>query len=141
MEPSARRFIAAALSGARERLPQINAESARQARRESLGLGGLALPAEFICPITYDTMRDPVVASDGRSYERDAIVEVMERSNLSPITREELKPDVFPNINLRARIEEYEEEVLAAAETAAAVAAAKAAKVAAADPLASEASV
>ena len=30
-------------------------------------------PTEFSCPITYLTMADPVVAADGRSYERAAI--------------------------------------------------------------------
>ena len=46
-----------------------------------VGLGGLVLPAEFICPITFDTMRDPVVASDGNSYERKAIAIVIERGD------------------------------------------------------------
>jgi len=42
---------------------------------------------EFLCPIQHEIMRDPVVASDGFSYERAAISEWMLRSNVSPMTR------------------------------------------------------
>ena len=53
-------------------------------------------PAEFVCPITQETMVDPVVASDGNSYERRAIQEVLDMAvqkgktmiPLSPLTRE-----------------------------------------------------
>ena len=49
-------------------------------------------PPEFFCPITQERMLDPVVASDGHSYERDAIVHVIFRSNgISPLTRETLR--------------------------------------------------
>ena len=69
-------------------------------------------------------MRDPVVASDGNSYEREAIEGVLQRGNrLSPLTREPLRPDVLiPNRNLRQRIEAFEGDLLdfatKAAETA-----------------------
>ena len=43
-------------------------------RFEALGLGSLGTPDEFCCPITQDVMADPVVASDGHSYERHAVV-------------------------------------------------------------------
>ena len=48
-------------------------EKQNDARRSALGLDELATPHEFICPITCERMSDPVVASDGYSYERDAI--------------------------------------------------------------------
>lgn len=70
-----------------------------------------------------------MVASDGNSYERSAIVDVIESGNgLSPLTREPLNGSVFPNRNLKKRIEQYEEEVLNAAATAAASAIAAAAE-------------
>ena len=53
------------LAAARARLVELEAAEARQARRESLGLGDLELPKEFECPITFARMKDPVVASDG----------------------------------------------------------------------------
>ena len=46
-----------ALSRAQATLDEMNRESARRARRESLGLGSLSLPEEFMCPITMDKMR------------------------------------------------------------------------------------
>ena len=105
------------------RLVAINGEAALQKRRESLGLSTLALPDEFVCPITVEKMRDPVVASDGNSYERNAIAAVLQSPNpCSPLTREPLEQTLFPNRNLKKRIEEHEVEVLNVAELAAAVA-------------------
>ena len=71
-------------------------------------------------------MKDPVVASDGHSYERSAIQDVLERGNgLSPLTREVLTPTLFPNRNLKKRIREHDEDVLQMAEQAAATAVAR----------------
>ena len=53
------------------------AEAALRERRASLGLDELKTPDDFVCPITYEVMRDPVCASDGRTYERSAIEEVL----------------------------------------------------------------
>eukprot|EP00966_Prymnesium_polylepis_P054915 1269418-Prymnesium_polylepis.1 len=77
-------------------------------------------PQEFLCPITFEVMRDPAVASDGNSYERAAIEEVLRSGNgLSPLTREPLCPDVLiPNRNMRQRITAHEDEVLEAASRA-----------------------
>ena len=80
---------AATLECARSRLAELEEERARQAKRESFGLGGMKLPEDFECPITFDKMRDPVVASDGNTYERAAIEAVLATGNgLSPMTRE-----------------------------------------------------
>ena len=59
----------------------------------------------FHGPITLRHMRDPVVASDGHSYEREAIMEVLSTTGTSPITRSALLPQVYSNHNLRKRIE------------------------------------
>ena len=58
---------AASLTRARARLDALEAEAERQARRGLLGLGHVKTPDDFMCPITYNTMVDPVVASDGHS--------------------------------------------------------------------------
>jgi hypothetical protein len=43
--------------------------------QESLLLSNpAAVPDEFVCPITMSVMRDPVVAQDGHTYEKSAIV-------------------------------------------------------------------
>ena len=55
-----------------------------------------------------------MVASDGHSYERSAILSVLSNGNgLSPLTRERLQPNVLiPNRNLKRRIQEHEEDML-----------------------------
>lgn len=111
---------AAAVERAEGRLREINGDAKRQERCESFGLGSLALPDEFMCPITWAKMRDPVVASDGHSYERSAILEVLRKRNaLSPLTRERLKPNVLiPNRNLKRRMQGHDEDILRAVATA-----------------------
>jgi len=52
-----------------------------------------------------DVMTDPVVASDGHTYERMAIEEVLRSANTkSPLTREELRPELVPNRGARVAI-------------------------------------
>ena len=43
-----------------------------------------SFPNEWLCPITLSIMRNPVIASDGHSYEKSAIEEWFMRSNHSP---------------------------------------------------------
>ena len=76
----------------------------------------LTTPNEFLYPITQDVMVDPVVASDGHSYERAAIQAIIDLaqpggSACSPLTREGLGETLVPNINLRKRIREHDNEV------------------------------
>ncbi|XP_050534733.1 WD repeat, SAM and U-box domain-containing protein 1-like isoform X2 [Daktulosphaira vitifoliae] len=48
-------------------------------------------PEELICPITQQIFRDPVICSDGHTYERDAIVSWFRRGKItSPLTNEPL---------------------------------------------------
>lgn len=52
---------------------------------------------EYICPMTLCVMRNPTMASDGRVYEKDKLIEVYQEAlkngntPISPITRLELK--------------------------------------------------
>ena len=78
-------------------------------------LHGMALddetPDELTCCITLALMTDPVVALDGKSYERSAIEAFWAKSGgtpISPVTREALKSNALvPNINLRTLCHEY----------------------------------
>lgn len=45
----------------------------------------------FICPISSDVMRFPVIAADGFRYERCHITEYLKKQNISPYTREKLE--------------------------------------------------
>ena len=50
-----------------------------------------AIPDGFLCPITQDIMKDPVMlVADGQSYERKELVAWLQRGNRSPLTNEPL---------------------------------------------------
>lgn len=49
------------------------------------------------CPIRQGPCRDPVVASDGQTYDRRALQPWLRRRGTSPLTREALHPQLFSN--------------------------------------------
>jgi len=62
--------------------------------------------ASFECPITHCIMRDPVIASDGYTYERGAIEQWMHQNSTSPMTRQTLThTNLIPNRQLKDAIE------------------------------------
>jgi hypothetical protein len=67
------------------------------------------VPQEYICPITAEIMKDPVIGSDGQTYEREAITEwLTTRVARSPMTRIAMSvDDLKPNYALRAAIERW----------------------------------
>ncbi|OHT01103.1 von Willebrand factor type A domain containing protein [Tritrichomonas foetus] len=65
-------------------------------------------PQEFICPITLEIMKDPVLMPDGQSYERSAIAEELNRNSVSPITKQPMSiDDAKDNVDLKQQIEKY----------------------------------
>jgi hypothetical protein len=65
-------------------------------------------PDEFICPITQVIMVDPVLGSDGRTYERSAITEWLRTHTTSPITREPMTAaNLTSNYALKSMIERH----------------------------------
>lgn len=99
-----------ALDYARKRCEELPALIEK--RREALGIGGVEAPSDFCCPITHEVMVDPVIASDGHSYEREALVEILGGTKISPLTREPLDDTIIGNKTLLKRIRGYDEEVL-----------------------------
>ncbi|CAL8404644.1 unnamed protein product [Boreogadus saida] len=90
-------------------------------RVESVGLRGKVLrkieelkgvsvcsgvPDEYLCPITRELMKDPVIAADGYSYEREAIQSwINSRNRSSPMTNLPLKTTLLtPNHTLKMAI-------------------------------------
>lgn len=63
-----------------------------------------ALPPWAHCPIGHHAMTDPVVASDGHSYERSHLARWLSRKRTSPLTGQQVDFYV-PNHALRAAIE------------------------------------
>jgi len=59
-----------------------------------------------VCPITEEIMKDPVVASDGHTYERAAIAEWQKKTGTSPNTNEPITAAFKPNVALKKQIEE-----------------------------------
>jgi hypothetical protein len=83
----------------------------RQAKQAEAGVSGAGcainggvrdLPHEFFCPITLELMREPTLASDGHSYEREALEEWLAQADSSPMTGLPL-PNLYvtPNLSLK----------------------------------------
>jgi len=61
----------------------------------------------FLCPITQEIFKDPVVAADGHTYERSALERWFKNHNLSPLTGTELNTKVtYNNYTLRSIIQD-----------------------------------
>lgn len=67
------------------------------------------VPSEFFCPITHEVMQDPVILSDGFSYERSAITKWLHNGNASsPMTNAALThTNLTPNYALRMLINRH----------------------------------
>ncbi|XP_051562234.1 WD repeat, SAM and U-box domain-containing protein 1 isoform X1 [Myxocyprinus asiaticus] len=63
-------------------------------------------PDEYLCPITREIMKDPVIAADGYSYEREAIESwITTKSRTSPMTNLPLQTTLLtPNRTLKMAI-------------------------------------
>ena len=68
----------------------------------------MSIPNEFMCPITLSIMRDPWIATDGHSYEKEAIQQWFTGSNISPKTGLHLASiGIVENIALRNTIQDW----------------------------------
>eukprot|EP00012_Vannella_robusta_P011711 CAMPEP_0206197622 /NCGR_PEP_ID=MMETSP0166-20121206/9158_1 /ASSEMBLY_ACC=CAM_ASM_000260 /TAXON_ID=95228 /ORGANISM="Vannella robusta, Strain DIVA3 518/3/11/1/6" /LENGTH=216 /DNA_ID=CAMNT_0053615333 /DNA_START=548 /DNA_END=1196 /DNA_ORIENTATION=- len=67
-----------------------------------------SIPDAFICPITRNIMRKPVVAADGFSYDYDAICIWLEDHIRSPMTGDSMQHKILvANHNLKSQIDEW----------------------------------
>jgi len=63
---------------------------------------------EFICPILMTVMSDPVIGSDGHTYERSAIITALQRNAHSPMNRAPMTIDsLTPNYALKSLIDRW----------------------------------
>ena len=91
--------------GARVKIAHGLATLSSTGVRDDISRNGV-VPREFECPITNDIMIDPVVASDGHSYERTAIEDWIARNPVSPVTNQPLSSsELISNHNLRSQIQ------------------------------------
>lgn len=67
-----------------------------------------AAPAEFVCPLSHTLMREPVVGSDGQTYERKWIVHWLQQHGTSPVSREPMEATrLVPNYALKSMIDAF----------------------------------
>ncbi len=70
-------------------------------------LRGMRMRAEFLCPITYELLTDPVIAADGNTYERAAIEKWISKTQTSPLSGETLPHTMLsPNRALKKIIQD-----------------------------------
>ena len=70
--------------------------------------GPVAVPVDFLCPITYELMREPVLVADGSTYEREAIEHWLKTHSTSPVTNERLAHTmIVPNNMARSLIRDF----------------------------------
>ena len=84
---------------------EIVGKNLEQLRQDSIKLKALEKVArcDFLCPISYEIMKDPVVANDGYTYDRCNIEQWWLKSNLSPMTGLPIDSKaLIPNHTLKA---------------------------------------
>lgn len=76
-------------------------------------------PPEFVCPVTHEVLEDPVIASDGITYEREVLERVVALAIAEgsaprlPSSRIRFRLDgLIPNLALRDSIKRWREENL-----------------------------
>lgn len=68
----------------------------------------IAIPSEFICPISLEIMEEPVVLSDGQSYERSFIEAWFQHNDTIPTTNERVRNKTLtPNRRLQESIQRF----------------------------------
>ena len=60
--------------------------------------------AELVCPITFSLPVDPVIAEDGKVYERSAIEEWLKQQRKSPVTNLEMGTKLLPALHVKNMI-------------------------------------
>ena len=66
-------------------------------------------PPEFICPITREIFKDPVIlGTTGHTFEREAITDWLRLHNTDPLTNELLAGSTLaPNFSLAQAVDRY----------------------------------
>lgn len=72
----------------------------------------VVIPSNFICPLTLEIMKDPLISRHGQSYERRAIMEWIHQGNSTcPMTRQPLRlSGLITNHALKVQIELWKKE-------------------------------
>eukprot|EP01043_Picozoa_sp_COSAG02_P058352 COSAG02_NODE_7248_length_3097_cov_22.393596_1_plen_490_part_00 len=98
-------------AGLREQYGRMSAATAAASAASSAepGSHGTPPPDTFLCPISQEIMVDPVVATDGHSYERAEIEKWFTTGKTSPMTNSEtVSQSLIPNHALKSMIKEWQ---------------------------------
>lgn len=104
---------------ARKRIVQLESSAETLSKKSALGIADMEYPSDLCCPITRLPMIDPVVLSDGNTYEKGAVHKLFSTDGpyVSPLTREPLNTSVvIRNRTLLKRIHDYDAEMIRCAE-------------------------
>lgn len=64
------------------------------------------IPEQFLCPITMEIMKDPVICSDGHTYEREVIMSL--KKPISPLTNQPINlKTIIPNRIIKELISNF----------------------------------
>ena len=89
---------------------QIREQKKQSKMPVSIEIATQDIPSDFVCPITCDIIRDPLMCRSGLSFERNAILSWLHRNpnGKCPITRQPLSVrDLVPNWALQGRIQSW----------------------------------
>ena len=85
-----------------------NTEKEGHGKAEALETVEVAIPEDYMCPITYEIMRDPVMTTTGDTYERSAITTWFLSHDSDPLTNQKIdSKTLLPNRTLRKAIESF----------------------------------
>lgn len=74
--------------------------------------GKIKIPENFLCPISKSIFYNPVLLSDGYTYEKEYILKWIQNNNKSPMTNRELiNKDISPNILVRSMVREWVDKI------------------------------
>lgn len=74
------------------------------------------IPSPFLCPISMELMKDPMVNEAGQTYDRESIVGWYAAGNrIDPLTQKPIENvQLFPNQHVKSAIEEWKQKCLEA---------------------------
>ncbi|GAB2279996.1 hypothetical protein Dimus_014633 [Dionaea muscipula] len=85
------------------------AKTSRKSEGQTRKMDSVVIPEDFLCPISLEIMRDPVIVSTGQTYERSYIQRWIDSGNVTcPKTQQKLENfTLTPNYVLRSLISQW----------------------------------
>mmetsp|Transcript_25584 Transcript_25584/g.35190 ORF Transcript_25584/g.35190 Transcript_25584/m.35190 type:complete len:301 (-) Transcript_25584:147-1049(-) len=80
------------------------------ALEDSVSVSSLNVPNHFMCPLTQEIMTDPVITTNGLTYERAYIEEWFRHHATDPLTNTVVANVLIPNRALKEAIEEFKSQ-------------------------------